>query len=495
MAGDSEGAVDGALPQDITAQLDAFLQSQVYTEGGIPEGAAPGLVLLVDTPDGRYLNAAGFANMEDGTPMEIDDILQIGSNTKSMTVVLLMQLVEEGVLTLEDPLSQLLPEQAAIVPNGDQITIYQLARHTAGVWDYGDPILELGKDDPALAEKGFTPAELIEFAVENGTPDFAPGEEGKWLYSNTGYILLGMILEQATGQSLADLYQTRIFDPLGLESAVLIEDIPQTQETSTRGYIWRDDGEMVDGANWNGSQAWAAGSVAMTAADLATYGHALANGQFFQKPETLAEMINFNPDALLNVGASYGMGLMDFAGDGKTWGHEGATLAFQSLWYTDPEAGILVVGLTNSGSYSGFNFLNVRDIINGNGAKPLGTVTLLPIGDLYPTTWAWAEFTNPAEMTAIDETAGLQLIIAKDQSVTVNSVDCGSAVGSYTTDGSGNISFEIMPYDMTCAVDSIAGKFWQYLNDAAKWHFANGRLVIELPVDGGSMIFDLVPME
>ena len=233
----------------------------------------------------------------------------------------------------------------------------------------------------------------------------------------------------------------------------------------------------------------------MTAADLATYGHALANGQLFQKPNTLAEMLDFNPDALLQLGATYGLGLMDFAGDGTTWGHEGATLAFQSLWYTDPEAGILVVGLTNSGSYNGMNFLNVRNIINGDGAKPLGPGTLLPAGYFAPTTWNWTEFTSPAELIEIDETAGLQLVTAKDQSVTVNSVECGSAFGTYTTDSSGNISFEIDPYDATCAADAMAGKFWQYLKDAVKWHFDNGRLVIELPVDGGLMVFEQVPLE
>ena len=91
---EAEGAASGTLPEDIVGQLDAFLQSQVYTEGGNPELAAPGLVLLVDAPDGRYLKAAGVADMDDGTPIQVDDILQIGSNTKSMVIILLMQLVE-----------------------------------------------------------------------------------------------------------------------------------------------------------------------------------------------------------------------------------------------------------------------------------------------------------------------------------------------------------------------------------------------------------------
>ncbi len=76
--------------------------------------------------------------------MQPDDILEIGSNTKSMTIVLLMQLVEQGLISLDDPLSQWLPEQAAALPNGDQITIRQMAQHTAGLWDYATISLAMG---------------------------------------------------------------------------------------------------------------------------------------------------------------------------------------------------------------------------------------------------------------------------------------------------------------------------------------------------------------
>ena len=91
MTDDGQGAMAGAFPEELAAQLDAFLQSQVYSEGGYPKGAAPGLVLLVDTPEGRYLNAAGVNSIEDGSPMQVDDRLEIGSNSKSFLVVVLMQ--------------------------------------------------------------------------------------------------------------------------------------------------------------------------------------------------------------------------------------------------------------------------------------------------------------------------------------------------------------------------------------------------------------------
>ena len=488
---EAEGVASGTLPEDIVGQLDAFLQSQVYTEGGNPELAAPGLVLLVDAPDGRYLKAAGVADMDDGTPIQVDDILQIGSNTKSMVIVLLMQLVEEGILNLDDPLSQWLPEQAAIVPNGDQITIRQMAMHTAGIHDYEEGIITQGVADPAKLQAGYTPEEIVQFAMDEGGPEFSPGEEGQWKYSNTGYILLGMLVEAATGESLGELLQARIFDPLELESAVLIEGVPQEGEITTKGYKWTEEGERLDTSNWNGSQAWAAGSVAMTAEDLATYGQALAAGKFFQDPGTLTEMLTFNPGAL-DSSFPYAMGLIDFVGDGTVWGHEGATPGFQSLWYTDPEDGIMVVGLTNSGDYSAFAFLNVLNILEGNGAQPLGPVTMLPGDQLGGTIWAWEKFITPMEMTDIDEAAGFAVFVSKDGSVTVESADCGQSVGTYTSSGMGNIDFEIDASSLTCDADSPGRQFVQYLNDATSWSFNNGSLLIELPADSGTMVFKYV---
>jgi D-alanyl-D-alanine carboxypeptidase len=483
------------LPAEIVTQLDTYLQSQVYTEGGIPANAAPGLVLYVKTPDGAYLNAAGVSSLEDGTPMQGSDILEIGSNTKSMTIVLLMQLVEQGLISLDDPLSKYLPEQAAALPNGDQITIRQMAQHTAGLWDYGDEIIGGGVTDSGKLEASYTPAELVQYAADNGSPYFAPGTEGQWHYSNTGYVLLGMIIEQITGQTIGDLLQTRIFDPLGMESATFLEGVPQPGEITTQGYWWTEDGQRVNTTNWNASQGWAAGAAAMTAADLARYGQALAAGELFQNPETLNEMLTFYPAAKFSVGGPYGLGLIDFAGDGTVWGHGGQTLGFQSLWYVDPAKDIVVVGLTNSASYSADAFLNVYQILTGTGALPVGPITLTPLGSLIPTTWAWKQFANPAETTDIDPAAGLKLAIGKDGSVTVNTSDCGSAFGNYTVGGGGQIDFVIDASSLTCDAGSPAAQFVQHLNDAARWSFANGRLLIELPVDGGTLVFEEAALE
>lgn len=354
----------GALPDDIVKQLDAFLQSQIYQEGSDPEASAPGIVLLVDTPDGRYLSAAGVSNMEDGTPMQSNDRLEIGSNSKSFTVVLLMQLVEEGILSLDDPLSKWLPDQATAIQNGEQMTLRQLAQHTTGVWDYADAIIGAGTTDPVKLIEAYTPEELVQYAIDNGTPDFAPGEEGQWNYSNTGYILLGMVIEAASGEKLGDMFQSRIFDPLGLESALFIEDVPEAG-VITNGYWWTDDGERLDTTNWNVSQGWAAGGIAMTAEDLLTYAKALSAGELFQNPDSLTQMLTFDPNGMDGV-MPYGLGLTDYYRIAPGyWGHSGQTAGFDSLWYTNPETGVTVVGLTNSAAYGASSFLTLLPIITG----------------------------------------------------------------------------------------------------------------------------------
>ena len=137
----------------------------------------PGAVLLVDSPQGRFLEATGVSSVEEETPMQAGDVFEIGSITKSFTIAVALQLQEEGVLSLDDPLSQWLPEMAAQVPNGEQITLRQLANHSAGIWDYGDPILEAGATDPSLRQQSFTPEEIMAYALENGEPQFDPGED------------------------------------------------------------------------------------------------------------------------------------------------------------------------------------------------------------------------------------------------------------------------------------------------------------------------------
>lgn len=495
----AEGAMTGELPAEIVAELDAWLQSQVWTEGGDPLGAVPGLVLLVDTPEGRYLKAAGVSSIEDGTPMQVDDVLEIGSNTKSLTVVLLMQLQEEGVLSMDDMLSEWLPDQAAQLPYGDQITLRQMAQHTAGLWDYADDVMGGGLASPDRLEMGYTPEELVQYAIDNGEPYFAPGAEFSFHYSNTGYILLGMIAEKATGQSLSELYRERIFEPLDLESAILLEDVPQEGEITSQGYYWGDGGR-INTTNWNGSQGWAAGSVAMTGEDLAAYGKALAAGELFQNEDSLAQMLAFDASGLYGVMAPYGLGL--YALDYGYWGHAGETLGFTSQWATNPEEQTIFVAVTNSGTYKTGNLANVLNIVQGEGAKPFGPYTLMPLGaqislaqieaGATPVSgwerWEWVQQEDASGVT--DIAPGTLLLLFKEGTAMLTSDACGEAPGTFAVDPSAQLSFDLDASGITCGEEEPAAQLLGLLDSADTWRFENGRLLIMLD-DGRSLLFEL----
>jgi D-alanyl-D-alanine carboxypeptidase len=285
--------------------------------------------------------------------MQAGDIFEIGSITKSFTIAVALQLQEEGVLSLDDPLSQWLPEMAAQVPNGDQLTLRQLANHSTGIWDYGDPILEAGATDPSLRQKSFTPEEIMAYALENGEPQFDPGEDQA--YSNTNYILLGMALEKAAGQSMAELYQTRIFSPLALNNTFLLEGVPQEGQI-VDGYFTAesendDDSGLVKATDWNATQAWTAGAIASNAEDMALYTEALAAGELFSDPDSLAQMTDFQEVDPVKFGlmTSYGLGIGVFPLEAaQAWGHIGGTAGFTTLIMTIPEKDTNLVYLTNS---------------------------------------------------------------------------------------------------------------------------------------------------
>jgi len=338
------------LADDVSGRLSSYLESLILQPGDPPQRSAPGGVLLVDLPDGRFLGAAGSADLATNRMVDPADAFEIGSITKLFTAAILLQLHEEDVLSLDDSLSMWLPELAASIPNGEAMTLRQLASHTAGLNEYERDLYPLPQliTDQTLRERGFAPEEIVQWVAANKPSLFAPGTPGGWQYSNTGYILLGMVLEAATGESLDDLYVQRIFEPLGLESGMLLEGVPQDGQI-VRGYNAMN-GDYADMTRWNASGAWAAGALAMNAADLAEFAHALIDGLLFQNNETLDLMTNFVSTGQDRGFIGYGLGLAQLQ-DGA-WGHAGGTPGFGSSLVIDPERETVVIFLGNSGSFN-----------------------------------------------------------------------------------------------------------------------------------------------
>lgn len=334
-------------PAALAASLDALLDSVI---AGNEYGAAPGAVLSVMAPDWRYIRAIGQADPEAGRPVDCDMAFQIGSNTKMLTAAVILQLHEEGRLSIDDPLAAHLPEIAARLPLGDLITLRQLLQHTAGVFSYTDTapdgtpgIAVASMSDPVALRRAVTPQDMVDFAITHGQPTFVPGAPGQWAYSNTGYALLGLVIEAVEGLPLDKSYENRIFAPLGMTRSYLWDGVPRAAFGLPRSWLMPPfDVETTD---WNVSQSWAGGGVISTVDDMHRFIAALVNGALFRDPATLALMQDTVPSPIPGT-TGYGLGLIRLEGD--VWGHGGQTLGFISTLGGAAGDGVSFVAWGNS---------------------------------------------------------------------------------------------------------------------------------------------------
>ncbi len=351
--------IEDTLDPGISANLDKRLVSFITA----PAGPSPGASMLIITPKGRYFKAAGVSSLSSCALLGADSPYQIGSNTKMMTSAIIYQLQEEGRLTTSDLLSKWLPNEAAKLPDGDKITLEMMLTHTTGLPDYfevetGAGKISSGISDEKWLKRGFTPSEIVDLVAKYGKQDFKPGEAGKWRYSNTGFILLGMIIEKVTGKSYEKNLKNRILKPLKMKKTYLQKGGPKAGALPEAYYeppfTFRTDG-------WDASQGWAAGAVVSNPEEFAVFLKALFTGKLFKKASTLKLMstiLDAGKNAL-GEGISYGHGMTNNRG---ILGHGGETLGFQSDGGYIPEKDVTIVIWGNSGT-NGTNRLVVPVIL------------------------------------------------------------------------------------------------------------------------------------
>jgi D-alanyl-D-alanine carboxypeptidase len=284
------------------ATLDAVLQA------GLDRGI-PGVALRVERGDEVIFDgAAGLASLEQQTPVAPTDRFGVGSITKTFTATLVLQLVDAGVLTLDDTVSQWLDNPVvARIPHVDEITLRQLLNHTSGVYDYFDDDSPFWQDayfgEGADWARVWTPMEALTYADgAKHAPYFAPGEGIH--YTNTGYVLLGLIVEEAIGQSYAERLHARILDPLGLEDTfyAATEPVPGGKAEAYQLI----EGKLVNVSAIDLSSPGAAGGMVSTTRDLARFAKALFGGELL-RPATLEEMVTFIPSGRPNLEAGFGV--------------------------------------------------------------------------------------------------------------------------------------------------------------------------------------------
>lgn len=304
----------------------------------------PAAVLAVDAPGrGLFAAASGAAERGGRTPVTVDAPFRVASITKLFVATVVLQLVEEGRLRLDDPLTRHVPGY----PRGDRITIRHLLSHTSGVPDYG---LTTGFGPRLLAERErrWHTDEVLGL-VAGARPDFPPGADHR--YSNTGYLLLGKVIDAVTGSTWAAEVRRRVIDPLRLRHTFVAGAEPVPGGVLP-GYFDADndgDRENVEtGRPWPALETTEgpAGAIVSTAPDVAAFGSALFHGRLVA-PATLRQMVAEGPHHPRNT--NYGLGVEISRPDYRTtlWGHGGFLPGFRSqLWYA-PQHDVTVVVLAN----------------------------------------------------------------------------------------------------------------------------------------------------
>jgi CubicO group peptidase (beta-lactamase class C family) len=336
-------------PRPLDAELKALAVESFN------EKTMAGLAVGVVSPAGlEQFTGLGVADAATGRPVEADTVFRIGSITKTMTALALMQLVEEGRLGLDDPVSEHLRSVRLEAPSGaPPVSVRHLLTHTGGLgelrrWsDLVRPTIGLG------VKLGRTIPTLIDYYAPALRAELPPGR--KWAYANHGYALLGQLIEDVAGEPFARRLRTRIFEPLGMEFTDVVRSA-RVRDRLAVGYALKrgrlkpvPDQEIV---------VEPAGSVFSTTADMALYAAALLGGGANRhgrvvREDTLAEL--FEPQAGLEVGNA-AMGLSFFLGrlDGhRLAGHDGGWPGFVSSLFVAPDEGVGVVAFTNTSSALG----------------------------------------------------------------------------------------------------------------------------------------------
>lgn len=304
------------------------------------EARAQGALLFVEVPGlGVYSGASGVADVATGAPLAPGARVRVASVTKPFVAVVALQLVQEGWLLLDHSVEHWLP---GLVPGGERILVRHLLAHTSGLPDYlSDGIVARARREP---ERVWRPEELVAEALRRPRL-FAPGAAGRWAYSNTNYILLGLIIERVTGNSLDHELRQRVIEPLGLHRTALAPPSADPGDLA-HGYVGSTDYTAL-----NMSVAWAAGGLTSTVDDLGRFAQALVWGALL-KPELMGPLLTFvDTGGVWSPDLAYSLGLMRRTVPGAglpaaarlAIGHTGALGGYRTAMWHFPASGVTIV--------------------------------------------------------------------------------------------------------------------------------------------------------
>lgn len=316
---------------------------------------APGFAVAI-ARGGTIVFAKGYgtANLEDGAPVTAQTVFRIGSITKQFTAACILLLAEDGKLAIDDPLAKYLPD----FPGADRITLRQMLTHTSGLHNY-----TTAPDFRTFTQNDRTTAEMVAYiAAQKPEFDFTPGTA--YSYSNSGYYLLGAVIEKVSGQSYAAFLKQRVLDPLGLKDTAFDQNADVVPGRAA-GYTAKPGtpSGFVNAYYASQSVAGAAGALRSTLADLVRWHNALLGGKLLN-PASLAAMttpgrlsngrpISANVVAIPGVPPGppfeYGFGLRLATELGHAAiGHGGAISGYNALVMSYPDSATTIVLLSNA---------------------------------------------------------------------------------------------------------------------------------------------------
>lgn len=290
----------------------------------------PGVFAEVKIGNTTWQGAAGVADLETGRPMQPWFYHRVGSITKSFVSTTLLQLVGEHRVNLDTPIGDWLPDVVSDA-RGQQVTVRMLLNHTSGIGNYTNAITLEGLEE--LRYLTSTPLEVA--AAGLAMPQlFPPGTA--WSYSNTNYILVGLLIERVTGHRVEYEVGARVLRPLNLHNTYFPGNDPDLRDPHANAYMPWPDGTLRDFSVFNMSWAWAAGALISTPQDLNRFYRALLSGQLLS-PALMAQMRTTVPmDPTHPDIAGYGLGLAwEQLPCGKIWGHTGGVIGQTTVsWHS-----------------------------------------------------------------------------------------------------------------------------------------------------------------
>jgi D-alanyl-D-alanine carboxypeptidase len=326
-------------PADVTLDPDTQAQLDEVFASAFEETGLPGATARITIGDTTWEQTLGVDDLETKAPFDPEANFRIASITKTFTGNAVLQLADEGKLSLDDTLESYVPG----IANGDRITVRNLLAMDSGIWDFtaDDELVARFDADPTFA---WTPQETVEL-IKTHPAEFEPG--AKVMYCDSNYVLLGLIIEQVTGMTAAEAINTMVVAELGLTNT----DFPDPGEVdladpATTGYLTPPEGSTAEPTVVGGINpqfAWTAGAMTSNLDDLQAWARELGEGSLLA-PETQAARLQGEAFDGQKIDLGYGLGITTL---NDMVGHNGAIIGYSSFIFAFPEHDMTIVVLGN----------------------------------------------------------------------------------------------------------------------------------------------------